>query len=176
MFANTMIKEKQSGTFYLLKANGVKEEEIVLSHFVSKLILITFSYLASIALLVPLNLIVFREYTGLRGAVSLSYLYLVLVFALTLSLFISSVVNKKSVGYALAIGAYFVLVIISAFPYINIYIPIHSLTLASNIITDIDYKISDYLINLGMNIIINIGLIIGSILILKKKIDNRKQV
>ena len=51
MFATTLLKEKNSSTYYTLKSNGVKETQIVLAHYVSKLILITVSYLISLILI-----------------------------------------------------------------------------------------------------------------------------
>ena len=43
MFASSLTKEKSSATYYTLKSNGVKDKEIVLAHYVSKLVLITVS-------------------------------------------------------------------------------------------------------------------------------------
>lgn len=175
MFANTLVKEKNSGTYYMLKSNGVSETKIVLSHFLSKLILITLAYMASIVLFIPMNLILFKEYTGVRGFVSLSYLYLSLVFALCLALFISSFVKKNSKGYILAIVIYFILTILSIFPYIDIYNPLYGLTLSTNTIISPDYNtLSDYLINLFVTIGISIILVVSSIYIFKNKINNRK--
>ena len=174
MFSNTLFKEKSSGTYHLLTSNGVKDYKIVLSHFVSKLILITISYLVSVGVFVVLNLLVFKEYTGLRGVCSLSYLYLTLVFALTLGLFISSFVKKKTMGFVLAIVIYFALSILSVFPYIDIYNPLYALTLGSEIMTSVDYELSDYLINLFVTLGVSVTLLVSSIYIFKNKIDNRK--
>ena len=174
MFSNTLVKEKSSGTYNLLTSNGVKEYKIVLSHFLSKLILITISYLVSIGLFVGLNLIIFKEYTGFRGVCSLTYLYLTMVFALTLGIFISSVVKKKNLGIILSIVIYFILSILSVFPYIDIYNPLYALTLANEVMTSVDYKLSDYLINLFMLLASSATLLIGSIYVFKNKIDNRK--
>lgn len=175
MFSSTLVKEKTSGTYYMLKSNGVNETKIVLSHFISKLLLITISYIASIVVFVPLNLLLFKEYAGLRGVISLSYLYLVLLFGLCLSFFISSIVQKKGTGVILVIAIYFILTILSVFPYIDIYNPMYGLTLSNNIITSIDYKLSDYLINLIVTTVLSASMIISSIYIFKNKIDNRKK-
>ena len=71
---------------------------------------------------------------------------MVLLFGLCLSFFISSIVQKKGTGVILVIAIYFILTILSVFPYIDIYNPMYGLTLSNNIITSIDYKLSDYLI------------------------------
>ena len=145
-----------------------------MSHFISKLILITVSYFISRGIFIGLNLIVFKEYTGLRGVVSLSYVYLTLIFALALSLFISSIVKKKSSGYVIAIVVYFIMSLLSGIPYIDVYNPLYSLVLASNIITDVDYEIADYVLNLIILVTSIIALIGCSIYLFKNKIDNRK--
>lgn len=174
MFASTLVNEKNSGTYYLLKANNISETKIVMSHFVSKLILISISYLISTALFIGLNLLIFKEYTGIRGFISLSYIYLTLVFALALSLFISSFVKKKSNGYAISLVAYFVLSLLSSIPYIDVYNPLYSLMLASNIITDVDYKVADYVLNLLILVTSIVVLVSCSIYLFKNKINNRK--
>lgn len=174
LFSTALIKEKKSGTYYMLKDNGVSEAKIVLSHFLSKLILLTLSYLVSVVVFVVSNMIVFNSYTGIRGVVSLSYVYLALIFALAFSLFISSCSKKSVVAYVLSISIYFVLYTISAFPYIDIYNPLYSLVLASNIITKAEYQISDYIINLSVTLSLVVFFIIASIYFFKNKIDNRK--
>jgi ABC-2 type transport system permease protein len=121
-----------------------------------------------------MNLILFKQYTGIHGAIALTYVYLALVFALCLAFFVSSIVKKNSKGYLLVILIYFILSILSVFPYIDIYNPLTSLTLANNIIVYNDNVLSDYLINLFMTLGISIVLIISSIYIFKNKIDNRK--
>ena len=108
MFATTLCREKNKGTYNLLKSNGVKEHEIVLSHFLSKLLLITVSYILSVITFAVANLFVFHEYTGLRGLIALTYVYLILVFALCLAIFISSIVKKNSGGYILILITYFI--------------------------------------------------------------------
>ena len=55
LFAPVLVKEKQEGTFLTLQNNGVSETKIVLSHFVSQLILLTVSYVVSVAIFLPLN-------------------------------------------------------------------------------------------------------------------------
>ena len=62
MSVTYLIKEKLMGTYYTLKNNNVDDSQIVLSHFISKLIMFTISYLASIIVFVSLNLILFNEY------------------------------------------------------------------------------------------------------------------
>jgi len=174
MFSNTLVKEKVSGTYYMLKSNGVSETKIVLSHFLSKLLLITISYLVSIAIFVPLNLVLFKEYAGLRGVIALSYLYLSLIFALCFALFISSCVKKKNKGIIFVIAIYFILSILVMFPYIDIYNPLYNLTLASNVIMYKDNKTSEYLINLFTTIGYCIVFIISSMYLFKNKINNGK--
>ena len=57
MFANAITKEKTTGTYQTLKMNGVKDHEIVLSHFVAQVLLVTLSYILSVAALVVLNIL-----------------------------------------------------------------------------------------------------------------------
>lgn len=174
MFSVSLVKEKSSSTYYVLKSNGVKESDIVLSHFVSKLILITASYLASVVVFVVMNLILFRAYTGYRGVVSLSFTYLLLVFALCFSLFVSSFVNKKSHGYIIAIASYFVFSILYVIPKIDVFTPFYALTLSNDIMYEYSHNISDFVINGVSLVVICIGLIIGSIYLFKNKVDNGK--
>lgn len=176
MFANTLTKEKNKGTYSLLKSNGVSEKEIVLSHFFSKLLLITVSYLLSVILFMICNLFVFHEYAGLRGVISLSYLYLSLVFALCLSIFVSSIVKKNSRGIVLVIIVYFVLTLLSIFPYIDIYNPMYSLTLANNVIVNSNNETSDFIINLIVTLTLSISLLLASIYLFRNKIDNKKEI
>ena len=75
---------------------------------------------------------VFKEYTAERGAISLLYLYLALVFSLALSIFLSSVFKSRVAAYILSIVIYFVLILLSAFPYIDVYNPLYSLVLSTN--------------------------------------------
>ena len=68
----------------------------------------------------------------------------------------------------------FIFSILSVFPYIDIYNPLYALTLANEVMTSVDYKLSDYLINLFMLLASSATLLIGSIYVFKNKIDNRK--
>lgn len=174
MFSLILVKEKTSGTGYILQCHGVKDHKVVLSHFVSKLILITASYLVSIVIFVSLNFLIFKEYTGVRGVVSLSYLYLTLVFALALGIFISSISKNNMTSVIVTFGIYFLLTILSAFPYIDIYNPMSTIMMANNIIVNEAYELSDYLINLFVTLGFIVALIGGSIYTYKNKIDNRK--
>lgn len=174
MFSSSLFKEKVTSSYNLLKCNKVSEKTIVLSHFLSKLILITVAYIASIIVFVPLNLIVFKEYTGLRGVVALSYVYLSLVFALTLALFISSFIDKKSKGILFVILIYFGLSLLTIFPKLTMN-PFMGLTLANNIIMYPDYKINDYVVNLIFTLISIVGMLVASVYLMKNKINNRKK-
>ena len=173
MFSGSLVKEKTSSTYYVLKSNEVKEKEIVLAHYVSKLILITASYLISIVVFVISNLIFFRAYTGYRGVVSLSLLYLFLVFSLSFAMFISSFIKKKSIGIAISIPAYLVLGIVAIIPKVGVYTPFYVLTLAREIITQSTIVTMDYVIGFSMIITFSVGLLLGSIGIYSNKIDNR---
>ena len=174
IFSSVLLKEKNSGTYNTLKMNGVKEWKIVLSHLITKLFLVTVSYVSCIIVFVSLNLAIFKEYAGIRGVVSLFYLYLTLVFGIFMSIFISSVCKKRSSACILSIVVYFVLLVLSAFPYIDIYNPLYSITLASNIITEADYVISDYVYNFISTVVMIVGFAIASVYIFKNKINNRK--
>ena len=173
MFSGALVKEKTSSTYYVLKSNNVTEKEIVLAHYVSKLILITGSYLISIFVFVISNLIFFKAYTGYRGVVSLSLVYLFLVFALSFAMFISSFIKKRSAGIAISIPAYLALSIIAIIPKIGIYTPFYSLTLAREIMMQSNVVTMDYIIGFSSIIIFIVGLLIGSIYIYSNKIDNR---
>ena len=87
MFAGTITKEKSKGTYASLKMNKVKDGEIVLSHFVSQIILVLVSYLLSIACFVVLNILLFKQIMGLRGFVALTYIFLLLLATICFSLF-----------------------------------------------------------------------------------------
>jgi len=175
MFSTSLFKEKSSSTYYLLKSNGVKESEIVVSHYISKLILITLSYLASLLVYVPLNIFLFKSYTGYRGVVSLSYIYLLLVFALSFAVFISSFITKKSHGIVIGVVSYFVLTILSSIPNLDIFTPYYALTLSSNIMREQTHILKDYLINGFTTLLLSIGFVFLSIYLFKNKIDNRNK-
>lgn len=172
MFSALLIKEKTAGTYYILKNNGVKESEIVLAEYLTKLILITVSYLASILVFVICNLILFNSYTGYRGVISLIFIYLLLVFALTFAFFVSSVVKKKSIGYVLGIVSYFVLPILSTIPKINVATPFYTLTLANNVMVDLEHVWADYLINGFATIALIVTMVFASIYFFKERVDN----
>ena len=174
MSVTYLIKEKLMGTYYTLKNNNVDDSQIVLSHFISKLIMFTISYLASIIVFVSLNLILFNEYAGIRGVVSLFYIYLTIIFSLSLSLFVSSICRKKSSGYALGIVLYFILTILSGIPYIDKYNPLYCLNLANDIMMKSDYVISEYIYTLSITLIMSIVLVVSSIVFFKNKINNKK--
>ena len=108
MFAGTITKEKTTGTYESLKMNGVKDHEIVLSHFVSQIILVTVSYILSVSDLAVLNIVLFKQIMGVRGFVVLLYIYLLLLFMISLSLFSSCLCKKSGKSYLIVILAYLV--------------------------------------------------------------------
>lgn len=175
MFSTSLFKEKSSLTYYLLKSNGVKESEIVLSHYISKMILITVSYLVSLLVFVPMNILLFKSYTGYRGVIALTYIYLLMIFALSFALFISSFITKKSHGILIGIVSYFVLTILVTIPYVDVFTPYYSLNLVTNIMRDQTHIAKDYLINAFTSLSLIIGFVFLSIYLFKNKIDNRKE-
>lgn len=174
MFSTVLIKEKTSSTYYILKSNGVKESEVVLAHFVSKILLITISYLVSVIAFVITNLILFKSYAGLRGVISIGFTYMLLVFALCFSMFISSIISKKGQGYIITIASYFGFSILYLIPKVGVVTPFYALTLLNDVMYETTYNISEIVTNGVSLLIMCAGLIWGSIYFFGNKVDNGK--
>jgi len=176
MFANAISKEKSKGTYASLKMNGVKDKEIVFSHFVSQVILVTVSYLLSISMFVLLNIILFRQIMGLRGVVALTYIYLLMIVTICFSLFASCVCKKSSKAYLLVILSYFGLSILDLIPRINRLNPLHLLTISSNLMYYENYLLKEHLITSFVSVGMCILLVILSLLLVKNNINNKKVI
>lgn len=174
MFANTITKEKKKGTYANLKMNGVSDNDIVLSHFLSQIILITFSFLLSVAVFVVLNIVLFNQVMGLRGLVANLYIYLMLLATICFSLFCSCLFNKKGAGYLTVILTYFGLTFIEVMPKINRVSPFHLTTLGNNLMYYSYYSISNHLFTVSSCLIICALLVIFSLYVVKNKINNKK--
>ena len=173
IFSLSLVKEKTSSTYYTLKSNGVKESEMVLAHFVSKLILLTVSYLIGVIVFVISNLILFNSYTGYRGALCLLLVYLFIVFSLCFSLFVSSVIKKKSLGIVISIVSYFIFSILYVIPKVGPFTPFYGMTLVNDIMYD-NYLVNDVVINIAMLVALSIACIVSGIFLFKNKINNGK--
>ena len=174
MFAGTIVKEKNKGTYYSLKMNGVKDHQIVLSHFVSQVILVGVSYLVSVAIFVLLNILLFRQIMGLRGCVVLTYMFLLLLVTICFSLFASCLCKKSGKAYLLVILSYFVVTFMEIIPYLNKVNPIHLLTISTNLMYIEEYSLSEHLITSFSTIGICVGLITLSLFLVKNRINNKK--
>ena len=108
LFATTITKEKTKGTYSSLKMNGVKDKDIVLSHLVSQILLVTVSYLISLMVFVLLNICLFNLIMGFRGFIVLSYIYVLMLLTICFTMFISCVCKKRGQAYLFVILTYFV--------------------------------------------------------------------
>ena len=176
MFAGTIVKEKKSGTYDTLKMNKVKDSEIVLSHFISQIILATISYVLSIAMFVLLNIILFRQIMGIRGFVILFYIYLLLLVTISFSLFSSCLCKKSGKAYLLVILTYFGVSLLEIIPKINRFNPFHLLTISSELCYYESYSLKENLITSISSLLIGAFLVIISLFIVKNKINNRKEL
>lgn len=174
MFATTIIKEKDSGTYSTLKMSKVKDKDILLSHLVAQFILISVAYILSVATFTLLNILLFRQVMGLRGIVVLGYIYLLLLFMIIFSMFASCLCKKKGKAYLLVILGYFALTFLVAFPRIGKFNPFYLLTNGMELMYYEDYILKDQLITLFVTLGICFVLVLVSLFIIRNKINNRK--
>ena len=174
LLVNSITKEKSKGTYDSLKMNGVKDKEIVLGHLVSQIILVSISYLISVAIFVVLNILLFRQIMGLRGLVALVYIYLLLIFMTCLSLFVSSISKKRVKAYLIIVLSYFVLGFIEMVPKFNKINPFHLLTLSSNLMYYENYLVSEHLITSLVSLLLSVLFVISSLIFVKNNINNKK--
>lgn len=174
MFAATIVKEKEKGTYDVLKMNKVNDREIVLAHLTSQIILVTVCYLVSIALFVPLNILFFKQVMGLRGFVAILYLYLLLIVNICITMFISCACKKKGKSYLFVVLVYFILSIVDAIPKVNSFLPYNLLSLSNELMLYSNYKLSDHLITAISTVVISAILIASSIFVTKNRINNSK--
>lgn len=174
IFATSISKEKSSGTYSVLSMNKVKDRDIVLAHFVSQLILITISFLLSISVFVVLNIILFKQIMGVRGIVTLGYLYLLLIITSCFTLLCSALVKKKNNAYLFVILGYFILSILESIPKINWLNPLHLLSISSDLMYYKEYLLSEHLTTFISSLIMGVGLLFLVIYICKNKVNNRK--
>lgn len=174
MFASTIVREKEKGTYNVLKMNKVKDSEIVLAHLVSQIVLVTVCYLVSVAVFVPLNILLFKQIMGLRGFVTLVYLYLLLIIDICITMFISCLCKKKGKSYLFVVLVYFGLSIIDAIPKINRFLPYNLLSLSNELMLYPSYKLSDHLITVISTLVISVVFVVLSIFVTRNRIDNSK--
>lgn len=174
MFANTIVKEKTKGTYAGLKMNKVKDSEIVLSHLVSQIILVSVSYLVGVALFVFLNIVLFKQIMGVRGFVVLTYIYLLLLVTICFSLFISCICNKSGKAYLFVILSYFVFGLLEVLPRINRVNPFHLLTLSTNLMYYKDYSLGEHLLTSLSTLGLCVIFVVISLFVVKNKINNKK--
>lgn len=174
LFVGAIVKEKSKGTYASLKMNGVKDCEIVFSHLVSQILLITVSYLISVALFVVLNIILFKQIMGVRGLVTLVYIYLLLLVTVCFSLFVSCLCKKSGKAYLFVILSYFGIGLIEVFPRINRINPFHLLTLSNNLMYTLEYSLSEHLLTALSSLAFCVVFVIISLFIVKNKINNKK--
>lgn len=173
MFVATIVKEKVTGTYAVLKMNKVKDKEIVLAHLTAQVIIISLCYLLSVAVFVILNILVFKQIMGIRGFIVLLYLYLLLIFNMCLSLFVSCLSKKKGKSYLLFILIYFAMSIVSIIPKVNLFLPSNLLTLGNELVMYETYTLSEHLISVISSILISGLLVVGAILLVKNRINNK---
>lgn len=174
MFAGTITKERVSGTYDFLRMNKVKDEEIVLSHFVAQMILVTVSFVLSVAFFTVLNILLFRQIMGVRGFVVLAYIYLLLLVGVVFSLFCSCLCKKSGRAYLISILGYFVFSLLEVIPRINKINPFHLLTVSTELMYYESYSLKENLITSFSALFITALLLIGSLFVVKNRINNRK--
>lgn len=174
LFVGAIVKEKSKGTYSSLKMNGVKDSEIVLSHLVSQILLVTVSYLVSVALFVVLNIVLFKQIMGVRGLVTLTYIYLLLLVTICFSLFVSCLCKKSGKAYLLIILSYFIVGLIEVLPRINRFNPFHLLTLSTNLMYYKEYDLGEHLLTSLSTLGLCVIFVIVSLVIVKNKINNKK--
>ena len=176
MFANVITKEKTTGTYQTLKMNNVKDHEIVLSHFVAQVLLVTLSYTLSVAALVVLNILFFNQIMGLRGFVVLIYIYLLLLVTIGFSLLSSCICKKSGKSYLVVILSYFGFMILDLVPRINKVNPFHLLTISTELMYTEAYVLKDHLLTSLSSFGIIIILVILSLLFVKNRINNKREI
>lgn len=176
IFANTVVKEKNKGTYSTLKMNRVKDREIVLAHLVSQVILISVSYLVSVAVFVLFNILLFKQIMGVRGFIVLTYIYLLMLVAICFSLFVSCFSKKNGWAYFWVILSYFVFGLLEILPRINRVNPMHLLTLSSSLMYVEDYSLNEHLLTSFSTVGICVVLVVLALFIVRNKIDNKRVI
>lgn len=176
MFASAITKEKTTGTYQTLKMNGVKDHEIVLSHFVAQVLLVTLSYILSVAVLVVLNILMFKQIMGVRGFVVLLYIYLLLLATISFSLLSSCVCKKSSKSYLIVILSYFGFALLELIPRINKINPFHLLTIGTELMYTEEYILKDHLITSLSSFAIVVIFVILSLFLVKNRINNKREI
>ena len=176
MFAGTITKEKTTGTYQVLKMNKVKDADIVLSHYVAQIILVSISYVLSVAFFVLLNILLFKQIMGVRGFVVLLYIYLLLLFVISFSLLSSCLCKKSGKSYLVVILSYFVLSFLEVIPRVNLVNPFHLLSLGTELMYYENYSLKYNLITSISTLLICVCLVIFSLIFVKNKINNRKGI
>ena len=173
MFATTITKEKNKGTYASLKMNQVKDHEIVLSHLVAQILLVLVSYMLSVAVFVILNILLFNQIMGIRGFVALTYIFVLLLVTICFSLLSSCLSNSSGKAYLLVILSYFGLGILEMIPKINRINPFHLITMSSNLMYYKEYSLGEHLATFFISIVFCVLFVIISLLVVKNKINNK---
>lgn len=176
LFASSISKEKSKGTYNDLITRGVKDKHIVLAHFVSQIIVITVSFLLSVAVFVTLNILLFNQIMGLRGVVALLHLYMLLLATMSFTLFVSCLCKKNSRAYVLVILGYFGLSFLEVIPRLNKFNPFHLLTLGTELMYYANYYISEHLLTFVVTFIISGGLVALALWFSKNRVNNCNKV
>lgn len=171
MFASSIIKEKTSGTYLVLKMNGINKREFILSHVVAQLIVVTISYFLSIIVFLVTTYILFKAAFPTHWFYSLISLYLFIVFFVIMVNFISNFSKSTTQSMVLNFSFYFGILMLNMFSKIKYFIPS---SLTDNVVSVLDGSITK---ECNISIISTFIWIIGLILILmlgtKEKISNK---
>lgn len=172
MFAGSIIKEKTKGTYFVLKTNGVKKQEFILSHILSQIIAVTVTYIISLVFFILTTLILFGEALPKNFLYSLFSLYLFMIFFVVLINFISGFSKSNTQSMVLNFSLYFGILILNIFTKIKYFFPF---SLTDNVISVLNGKITTNTnISILTTIVWCIIMIVLLLLFSKDKINNKK--
>jgi ABC-2 type transport system permease protein len=133
IFSSILVREKVKGTYSILKMNGVRLKEYLLSHICSQVIIFTASYLVSVMFFITYTIILFEKMPQ-NSLFSLMCLYLFMLVFIVLINVVSHFSNSTTMSMVISFSCYFVFLFLAIFEKLNQYLPIKLTEYATSIL------------------------------------------
>ena len=170
MFSSILVKEKVKGTYSILKMNGVRLKEYLLSHICSQVIIFTLSYLVAVMFFIIYTIVLFNKMPQ-HSFFSLMCLYLFMLVFIVLINVVSHFSKSTTMSMVASFSCYFGLLFLTMFEKLNQYLPIKLTEYATSVLDgQLDLKHWE-------TVLANVGLIVLLLCIglffKKDRINNR---
>lgn len=123
LFGSAIVKEKVKGTYHVLKMNGVKDREFVMSHVLSQVIAVSVAYVISCLFFLLATFVLFGRALPRNALYSLFSLYLLLIFFVILINFISCYAKSNTYSMVVNFSTYFGIVLMNIIPKVKYFLP-----------------------------------------------------